>query len=323
MHVMQQDILPSTKRIRESARSVSISQEAIGRFCDGFSPEKLSSDGLGEYLGKWDLEKTLSVVCLFNCINFCFWASKDTAKWQIRVGNQALDGATALFRALEEAIERGIPLLDAHFLSAIDQMTLGKILQGNIQIPLLEERVYCLNQAGQVLLDHFDGRFMHVIEEARGDAVQLTDLFIQYFKSFDDHVILDGIKVEFHKRAQLNADMVSFRLKKRGLPELRNADRLTAFADYKVPQILRRLGILKYEKSLAEKIDSYQEIEAGSREEVEIRAATIWAIEEMKHALTPKYPDITSRALDDYLWYLGQTKHPDDKPYHRTHTMYY
>jgi len=66
-----------------------------------------------------------------------------------------------------------------------------------------------------------------------------------------------------------------------------------------------------------------EEIEAGSREEIEIRATTIWAIEQMKEVLRPRFPQITARQLDDHLWSLGQTKSPDDKPYHRTKTIYY
>jgi hypothetical protein len=92
--------------------------------------------------------------------------------------------------------------------------------------------------------------------------------------------------------------MINYRLVKRGEKELSNLDKLTAFADYKVPQMLRKFGVLEYIPELANKIDGYKEIEAGSREEIEIRAATIWAIEEMKEVLRPRFPQITARQLD-------------------------
>ena len=117
--------------------------------------------------------------------------------------------------------------------------------------------------------------------------------------------------------------MINYRLAKRGEEELSNLDKLTAFADYKVPQMLRKFGILEYAPELATKIDSYEEIEAESREEIEIRAVTIWAIEQMKETLMPRFPQITARQLDDHLWSLGQTKSPDDKSYHRAKTIYY
>lgn len=234
-----------------------------------------------------------------------------------------IDGATGIFRALEEALKNGIPLLDAHFLQNINREKFNEILNGNIEIPLLDERVKCLNKAGEVLLKYFNGSFMKVFEAANGDAIELTNLFIKFFSSFNDYVTFEGEKIEFHKRAQLNTDMINYRLAKRGEKELSNLDKLTAFADYKVPQMLRKFGILKYTPELATKIDSYEEIEAGSREEIEIRATTIWAVEEMKEVLRPRFPQITARQLDDHLWSLGQTKSPDDKPYHRTKTIYY
>jgi len=86
-------------------------------------------------------------------------------------------------------------------------------------------------------------------------------------------------------------------------------------------EVMRKGGVEAAE--LATKIDSWKEIEAGSQEEIEIRAATIWAIEQMKKVLAPRFPQITARQLDDHLWSLGQAKSPEDKPYHRTRTIFY
>ena len=58
--------------------------------------------------------------------------------------------------------------------------------------------------------------------------------------------------------------------------------KLTMFADYRVPQILRSVGVLEYSTELSEKIDNYVEIIHGSLEEVELRACTIIAVEKLK-----------------------------------------
>jgi hypothetical protein len=320
---MLQDILPSTKKIVESSKYVFIDDDAIKKFCGSFTSRNFKSSGLGDTLQECDVETSISLVCLFNCIDFCFWAAKGEEKWQITIRREMFDGASALFRALEEAVSNNVPLLDADYLSEIDREKLQNILAGNRPIPLLDERVNCLREAGLVLLERFDGKFINVFHTAKGDAVELTNLFIQFFPSFDDYATLDGVRIGFHKRAQLNTDMINYRLGKKGRGNLTNHDKLTAFADYKVPQILRRFEILKYAAGLSEKIDSLVEITAGSREEVEIRAATIWAIEKIKQHLLPENPDLTSARLDDYLWHAGQTKSPNDKPYHRTKTIYY
>jgi len=319
---MQQDILPTTKKVVENAKFVSINKKAVEKFSDSFSLDNVATAELGN-ADQLNISQQISLVCVFNCVNFCFWAGKGQEKWATNVNGEMIDGATGIFRALEIAIKNGVPLLDAHFLKKINREKFNELLNGNIEIPLLDEQAKSLNEAGEVLLKNFDGSFMKVFETANGDAVELTNIFIKFFSSFNDRATFEGEKIEFHKRAQLNTDMINYRLTKYGEKELTNLDKLTAFADYKVPQMLRKFGILEYATGLAEKIDSYEEIEAGSREEIEIRAATIWAIEKMKEVLMPRFPQITARQLDYHLWSLGQTKFPDDKPYHRTKTIYY
>jgi len=319
---MQQDILVTTRKVVENAKSVSVNKKAVQKFCDSFSLDTLATAELGN-VAELDVSQQIGLVCVFNCVNFCFWAGKGQKKWVTKIDDELIDGATGIFRALEEALKKGVPLLDAHFLKDLSREKFNEMLNGNIEIPLLDERVKCLNEAGKVLLKNFDGSFMKVFEVANGDAVELVNIFIKFFSSFNDYATFDNTKIEFHKRAQLNADMINYRLVKSGEKGLSNLDKLTAFADYKVPQMLRKFEILEYTSELATKVDSYEEIEAESREEIEIRATTIWAIEQMKEVLMPRFPQITARQLDDHLWSLGQIKSPEDKPYHRTKTIFY
>ena len=47
------------------------------------------------------------------------------------------------------------------------------------------------------------------------------------------------------------------------------------FPDYRVPQILRSLGILEYSEELSKTVDSKNEITKGSWKEVQIRSQTV------------------------------------------------
>jgi hypothetical protein len=98
---------------------------------------------------------------------------------------------------------------------------------------------------------------------------------------------------------------------------------LTACADYKLPQMLRKYGILEYAKELSEKIDNNTELLAGSEEEVEIRANTVWAIELVRSGFQDRGIDISAMDINDHLWLLTQKKYPDDKPYHLVRTTSY
>ncbi|MBI4530042.1 MAG: hypothetical protein HY709_00845, partial [Candidatus Latescibacteria bacterium] len=109
----------------------------------------------------------------------------------------------------------------------------------------------------------------------------------------------------------------------KGWGAMEGLEALTVYADYKLPQVLRRLGILSYSDDLSQKVDTCTEILAGSREEVEIRMATVWAGELMRRRLSDRFSNITAAHIDYYLWSEGQNHSPDRKPYHRTRTIYY
>ena len=98
---------------------------------------------------------------------------------------------------------------------------------------------------------------------------------------------------------------------------------ITAFADYKLPQILRHMGLVTYDASLAEKVDNRFLLPPGSREEVEIRAATIWAVETFRRELARHGTDLMAYQLDWWLWNEAQRFGPNDRPYHLARTVNY
>ena len=106
-----------------------------------------------------------------------------------------------------------------------------------------------------------------------------------------------------------------------GIPGL---DRLTAFADNSVPQVLEADGVLHYREDLAALIASGAGLEYGSQAEIEIRACTITAVERLSAA--------TGRALapaeiDGLLWNRkhdpASEAHYRRRPSHKTRCRYY
>jgi len=139
----------------------------------------------------------------------------------------------------------------------------------------------------------------------------------------NDVATLDGHTVAFYKRAQLAAAMLYEAFEGKGLGDLRRTEELSMFADYKLPQVLRRLSILRYAPHLAERVDRREPLATGSREEVEIRAATVWAGDLVRQAIVPRFPQVTALHVDYWLWRAGQVQGPDVRPYHRARTIYY
>jgi hypothetical protein len=131
------------------------------------------------------------------------------------------------------------------------------------------------------------------------------------------------MEVKFYKRAQLAPAMIYGRFRGKGPGTFTDIGDLTVFADYKLPQALRRLGILRYREGLARKVDSLVLIPPCSREEVEIRCTTIWTCELILKEYQKGGHRLNSAQVDAFLWLLAHEKSFDDKPYHLTETIYY
>ncbi|MDX6659336.1 MAG: hypothetical protein QOJ55_158 [Solirubrobacteraceae bacterium] len=118
----------------------------------------------------------------------------------------------------------------------------------------------------------------------------------------------------FFKRAQITPN--DFALA--GVAEFDDLDRLTVFADNLVPHVLRVDGVLRYDPELAARIDAGELLEAGSPEEVEIRACAVHAGELIAARL-----GVPARTLDGWLWNRGQAPRYKARPRHRARSVFY
>lgn len=317
------NVLSSTKHVLDQSVNVKIDLEAIRSLVSEVKKEDLQISEISLTRKQWPFDNLLQIIFAFNVVNFCFWAGKDEEKWTVKIDGEELDGSIALFRCIEKEVGKNPDFLTGNKLAGLSRSHLKKVLAGNVSIPLFKERLECLNEAGRALEQNFDNSFTGVYKKAKGDAVILADLLVTYLPCFDDTSEYKGRKVGFYKRAQLNSKMVSDVLVANGERELKNLDKLTAFADYKIPQILRNLGIIKYAKKLAGKVDSYELIEEGSEDEIEIRVVTVWAVEFIRQELQKKHNFVTASHIDSMLWNMSQTRAKGKKPYHRTLTIAY
>lgn len=102
--------------------------------------------------------------------------------------------------------------------------------------------------------------------------------------------------------------------------------------DYRVPVVLRELRILRYSPALAAAVDARQQLAAGGREEVEIRAVTVLAVERLRAALGARLERegqaaaaaaLNSVLLDWWLWEQGERNVARHRPHHRVLTIFY
>jgi hypothetical protein len=270
--------------------------------------------------------RTVNWMLLTDALNFCFWGDPGQPRWAVEYRGEVYNGYWAETASLLRALDDGRPLWDATYLSTLTLAELSDIFRpapGVSTIPLLAERLANAREVGRVLLAKYDGQFVHAVEAAGGSAVRLVRQIVADFPSFDDRATYRGAEVRFYKRAQICVADLHGTFGGQGWGHFDDLDQLTIFADYKLPQVLRREGILGYTPELTAKLAHLEVLPAGSPEEVEIRAATVWAGELLRRALAARGVQALASEIDYHLWVLGQAPAPDDLPYHRTRTIYY
>ncbi|UCF01425.1 MAG: queuosine salvage family protein [Deltaproteobacteria bacterium] len=318
-------VLSSCLAVVEQSQFVQIDAAAISHLLNSNLPREIAVSPQGPALYHYydGTGVTAEWIFVLDTVNHCFWPEAGSPLWTVHYGNEALSGYWALAVSLKRAMEERIPITQAETLATLDSQTLAHIFRGSGKIPLFQQRLTNLREAGQVLMDRFQGSFMHVLEEAGGSAVELVHLLAAEFASFNDSTTYHGNRVYFFKRAQLLVQDLWTTFSGDTWGDFVDLEKLTAFADYKLPQVLRHLGIIRYEIELAELIQRLEHIPPGSPEEVEIRAATIWAVELLRQELGKRGQEVTSAQLDCWLWHLGQENTYRFLPYHRTRTIFY
>jgi hypothetical protein len=306
---------------------VRINREKIREAAERIDVEQLKpSDWKSEVFIEEDSARTIDFFMLGNSLNFKFWDSKnpsDTFTTEYR--GKTYKGAFALWASLKRALDAGVPILDADYLSRITQEDVGHIFSGSVAMPMLEERTAILREVGSVLKAKYGGSFHNLAKMAGYRAFDnghgMVERLVKDFPSFDDAVEYQGHAIKFHKRAQLGVAMLYSRLRGTGLFDVKDIDSLTVFADYEVPKGERSLGILEYSAELAKKVDGRVMLPKGSREELEIRANTLYAAQLLQEELARLGKHVNALNVDFFFWW--NAKQDRQTPYHLTETTAY
>jgi hypothetical protein len=315
-------VLESIQIVTKKSKSVQINKASVSDFAKDFEHKDIThwlSEAPFDFETLNDREK-LEFLLVFNSISFRYWGNP---KWTVEYKGEEYDGSWAMIICVKRAIEEGKPILDSQYRSLLSKEDFQDILRGNIEIPLLNERLKITKEVAGILNEKFDGDFENLINKSNGDALELLELIVSNFPSFNDTSVYMETEVSFHKRAQLLVADIYNIFGGKNYGDLKNIEKLTACADYKLPQILRESNILKYSDKLAEQIDRKETLLKDSEEEIEIRANTILAVELMKEKLKELGKNFKSTEINDHIWLLSQNKDYSSKPYHLTDTTAY
>ncbi|KAJ1679253.1 hypothetical protein EV182_002423 [Spiromyces aspiralis] len=289
-------------------------------------------------------ERAVDWIFVVDTLNFSFFSDlkDEDRQYAVTLDGVQYKGYWSLCACINRALREGIPITDPKYYAGITSSALAYIFrqdEGREPIPLLEDRVKVLREAGQVLLDRFGGSFTNCIKECQGSAMRLLDLVTSNIGSYQDEHEFCGRTVYIYKRAQILISDLWACFEGRGLGCFSDIDEITMFADYRIPQALSHFGILEYSPSLMERLhdDRVENASAGTgaylpsghQLEVEIRGNSIWSVELLRREILHRNPcsklHINSILLDFYIWDYAKahTGEMAGIPIHRTRSIFY
>jgi hypothetical protein len=322
-------VLESLPYAIQSSRDVRTHYDKIVEVASWMAYEELPMPefSLPFAVGQGDPNEAIDFILVADSIDTAFTNFETHVKFQVDYAGQHWSDSEAEFACLRRAMDQGVPILDGNYLSTVRREQLDKIFQGNIQLPMLEEKLAVLHQVGQVLREKYAGRFHNFVRSCsprlydNGDG--LLDRMVEEFPRFNDVSVLDGHEIKFYKLAQLGLWMLYATFDRSGKFRLDDPEKMTAFADYIVPVALRLLGITSYSGELEQVINSYQLIPRDSRWEIEIRAHCLYATALLREELNKlRAPDrqVIIPQIDARLW---THYHTTAWPHHLTKTIMY
>lgn len=311
---MLSKVLETSKYVVEHSKHITIDYKNI----DSLIEELKEFDNV-HYLSKvsyplydMNIKDFINFLLIYDSIDFSFWGNP---KWENKNG---LDGGIGLLDTLYNLFKDQDSCDVIRYLSNISLDEFKNIFKGNVEIPLLIERYNIVKDISNVLISNMNGDFYNEIKDIRSD-IELFNIILTNFESFVDTRTYNGIEVHFYKLAQLlTSDILHVYELKMGYKV--NYENLVGCADYKIPQVLESLGILRYDDELISIIENKIEIEENSQYEIEIRSSMLIVIDYIYRAIDKKVSRID---INDFIWSKGQDKTSLTKPYHLTRTTSY
>jgi hypothetical protein len=268
-------------------------------------------------------EQTVQAALIREALNFCTWVEPDQVQWTYQTNELTYTGWYATVLAINHEIDHNPYFLDAQHLADLTQTVFDRMFSGQGTLPLTNQRRHHINQIGQVLQDNFKGQFANLLKQADNNALKAVELTTTHFPNFVDQAEYQGKTITFNKRAQHLTASIWGLFAGQGLGKFTNIDQLTAFADHAIPQLLYHFNILKYDNQLEQQIQTHKPISSGSPQEIEIRAATIVAVDQLCQQLNARKVSIIPIQLDVNLWLLANQLKDHMAPHHRTRTTNY
>ena len=150
----------------ESSRDVQTHQDKIVEVASWMAYEELPMPEftLPFGVGQKDADEAIDFVMVADSIDTAFTDFTRHEKFQVDYAGQHWSDSDAEFACIKRAVDNGVPFLDGGYLAKMTRADLNKVFEGNIEMPMLDEKLEVLHQVGAVLAEKYDGRFHNFVK---------------------------------------------------------------------------------------------------------------------------------------------------------------
>jgi Potential Queuosine, Q, salvage protein family len=202
-------VLDSIHPVIERSRDVHTNVDKIVEVAGWMAYEELPMPdyALPFGIGEGDVHETIDFILTTACIDTAFTDFSSHIKFQVDYAGHNWSDSDALFASMKRALEKGIPIFDGAFLAKVTRAEMETLFAGNIELPMLDEKMQILQQVGATLSAKYGGRFHNFVESCgqrlydKGNG--LIDRLVAEFPRFNDVSDYDSHAIKIYKLPQL------------------------------------------------------------------------------------------------------------------------
>lgn len=321
-------VLKSLDVVLKNSSLVRTNEVKISEVADWMAYEEFAKpDGSMLFDFGDDPDFLMDYTLVINTMNFAFTNFETGVKFETDYMGKRWSDSEAMMACLHRAVGVGVKFFDGDYLATVTREQLAQVFSGNIEMPMLDERVVIFNEVGRILVDKYKGKYHNFVRScaprlyASGDG--LLERLTSEFPRFRDVSEFKGEKVHLYKLAQLGIWGMHLALAPRKAWQIEDPHMITAFADYIVPVGMRVTGIFEYAPELENQINSLIEVPRDSAAEIEIRAHSLYATARLTDEINKRRSGMKPLLIPQVDFRFWKSYHATHWPHHLTKTVMY
>src|SRR5438552_13066735 len=108
-------------------------------------------------VGQGTSDDVIDFILTADCVDTAFTDFSTHVKFQVDYAGRHWSDSDGLFACMKRAMDNGIPILDGKFLARVTHPELERIFAGNLELPMLDEKMEVWHQVGSVLAAKYQG----------------------------------------------------------------------------------------------------------------------------------------------------------------------